>query len=302
MKLALLTAAALLLLVCVSGDLATAAPPGGVIQGTVRNGTTSAAVPNASVELLLISTQGPEGIGQTRSDGQGRFEFRGVSGGRYLLQVKHQGVSYATHAVVTGGAPVQVVLQIFDVSAQVPLRVTLLGLAIDVQAGYVRVSEVVHLRNATSRTLLGDVSFPLPRGARYVTFMDGLHQPRVEGARIVDRLVVRPGEHQLGYAYSVAGGGEIALDRRLVFALERLEVFVSAPAEARAAPLRPLPTVTTDEGQTYTRASGRNVPAGDFAIAVIGVPSPRLWLAPAAAGALAALLIAGLAWAVIRGF
>ncbi len=301
MKRALPIIGMLLLLVYGSGDLATAAPSGGTVMGAVRNGTTSAAVPNASVDLLLISAQGPSGIGQTRSDGQGRFAFHGVSDGRYLLQVKHQGVSYATHAVVTGGAPVQVVLRVFDVSAQVPLRVTLLGLAIDVQAGYVRVSEVVHLRNATSRTLLGDVSFSMPRGARYVTFMDGLHQPRVEGARIVDRLVVRPGEHQLGYAYSVAGSGEIALDRRLAFALDRLEVFVSAPAEVRAAPLRPLPTVTTDEGQTYTRAFGSNVAAGDFAIAVIGVPGRRLWLAPAAAGALAALLIAGLAWAAIRG-
>lgn len=300
MKRALPIIAVLFLLSSASGNVAVAAPSGGALTGTVRNGTTSTPMPNTAVDLLLIGPQGPSGTGQTRTDKQGRFAFHGVPDGRYLLQVNHQGVSYATHAVLTGGTPVQVVLQVFDVSAQVPLRVTLLVLIIDVQAGYIRVSELVHLRNATSRTLLGGVSFSLPRGARYETFMDGFHQPRVEGARIVDNLVVRPGDHQLGYAYAIAGSGEIALDRPLAFAIDRLEVFATAPAEARATPLRQLPAETI-ENKTYTRASGTKIAAGDFVIAAIGIPSQRLWLAPAAAGALAAFLIVGLVWAVIRG-
>ena len=279
--------------------IAMAAASDGAITGLVRNGTTGQPASGEAITLVFIGPQGPEGIGQTRSGADGRFAFRGVADGRYLIQASHQGVSYAAHGVISSGSPVDVVVQVFDVSDRVPLRVALLGLAIDVQPGYVRISEVVHLQNSTSQTFLGPVSFPLPRGARYVTFSDGLHQPRVEGAQILDRLIVRPGAHQLAYGYSVAGSGEVALDHRLALPVERLELFVAAPAEARSPRLQPLPTVT-NEGQTYTRASGRAIPPVDLAMSVIGVPSPRTWLAPVAAGTLAGLLIIGLMAAIAR--
>jgi hypothetical protein len=176
---------------------------------------------------------------------------------------------------------------------------TLLGLAINVRHGYVRVAEVVRLRNASSHTFLGPVSFPLPLGARYITFSDGLHQPRVDGAQILDHLIVRPGDYQVAYGYSVAGSGKVTLDRRLLLPVERMESFTSAPSEARSPRLEPLPTVT-NAGQTYTRASAHTVPAGDLAISVIGVPAPRMWPAPAAAGTLAGLLIIGLVAAIAR--
>ncbi len=270
------------------------------ITGLVRNGTTGQPAAGEAISLVFIGPQGPEGAGQTRSDAGGRFAFRGLSDGRYLLQASHQGVSYAAHAVISGGAPAaDVVVQVFDVSDRVPLRVMLLGLAIDVQQGYVRISEVVHLHNASSQTFLGTVNFPLPRGAQYITFSDGLHEPRVDGSQILDRLIIRPGDHQVAYGYSVAGSGEVALDRRLLLPVERMELFTSAPAEVRSPLLQPLPTVT-NEGQTYTRASARAVPPGDLAMSVIGVPVSRRWPAPVAAGTLAGLLIIGLMAAIAK--
>jgi hypothetical protein len=268
------------------------------ITGLVRNGTTGQTVAGEMITLVFIGPQGSEGAGQTRSGADGRFAFGGLSDGRYLLQATHQGASYAAHAVVSG-APVDVTLQVFDVSDRVPLRVALLGLAVDVQPGYVRISEVVHLQNPTSQTFLGLVSFPLPAGARYITFSDGLHEPQVQGAQILDRLIIRPGAHQVAYGYSVAGSGEVSLDRRLTLPVERIELFTAAPAEARSPRLQPLPSVT-NEGQTYTRASGRAVPPGDLPMSVVGVPAVRMWLAPAAAGTLAGLLIVGLMWAIAR--
>ncbi len=279
---------------------AQAAASNASIAGVVRNRTTGQPAAGEAITLLFISPQGPEGVGQTRSDASGRFAFRGLADGRYLLQASHQGVSYAAHAVISGGVPAaDVVVEVFDVSDRVPLRVALLGLAVDVQQGYVRVSEVVHLHNASSHTFLGPVSFPLPHGAQYITFSDGLHQPRVDGVQILDRLIIRPGDHPAAYGYSVAGSGEVALDRRLPLPVERMEVFTSAPAEVRSPLLQPLPTVT-NEGQTYTRASARAVPPGDLAMSVIGVPASRRWPAPAAAGTLAGLLIIGLMAAIAR--
>ena len=141
-------------------------------------------------------------------------------------------------------------------------------------------------------------SFPLPRGARFITFHEGLHQPRVEGDRILDRLIVRPGAHQVAYGYTVAGVGEISLDRQMPLSIERIELFTAAPAEVRSPRVQQEPTVTT-EGRTYTRASGRALPAGALTLTVVGVPALGHWLAPAAAGTLAGLLFLGLVWAIL---
>ncbi|MDR7522242.1 MAG: carboxypeptidase-like regulatory domain-containing protein [Armatimonadota bacterium] len=279
---------------------APAGPAGGGITGLVRNGTTGQPTPGVLIQLVLIGPQGPQVAAETRSDARGQFAFRGLVDGRYLLQARYQGVSYATHAVLSGGAAADVVVQVFDASPSVPLRLGLLGVAVDVRAGYVRVSEVAHLQNPTTRTLLGEVVIPLPRGGRYVTFLEGFHQPRARDAQIADRLIVRPGGHQLAYAYSLPGSGEVSLDRRLVWPTDRVEVFVTAPAEARSPRLQPMPAVTNEEGRTFTRASGRAVPPGDLPISVIGVPDARLWTAPAAAGTLAVVLTVGLMWAIRR--
>ncbi len=179
------------------------------------------------------------------------------------------------------------------------LRVVLLGLAIDVHPGYVRISEVVHLQNSTSQTFRGDVVYPLPRGARFVTFHEGLSRPSVQDDRIVDQLTVPAGSsHQAAYAYTVAGTGAIVLDRLLPLPVERLEVFTIAPAGVHSPNLRAAPAMTR-EGRTYTRAMGLNVPAGSLPMTVLGVPAVRRWPAPAAAGTLAALLSLGLGWAAL---
>jgi len=179
------------------------------------------------------------------------------------------------------------------------LRVVLLGLAIDVHPGYVRISEVVHLQNSTSQTFGGDVVYPLPRGARFVTFHEGLRRPAVRDDRIVDQLTVPAGSpHQAAYAYTVAGTGAIVLDRSLPLPVERVEVFTVAPAGLHSPNLQAAPAMTRN-GRAYTRATGLTVPAGSLHMTVLGVPAVRRWPAPAAAGTLAALLSLGLGWTVL---
>lgn len=275
------------------------APAGGTAAGVVRNGATGQPVADVEVAIAFIGPEGAAQVGRVRSDARGRFEFRGLPDGRYLVQAVRDGVTYAAHAVISGGMPSEVVLQVLDASDRVALRISLLGLAVEARKGYVRVSEAVHLQNSGTVTFLGRVVLPLPAGAQYVAFYQGLHQPRVEDGAIVDRLIVRPGTHQVAYGYSVAGSGVADLGRRLLLPVERLELFTTAPAEALSPRLQQS-TPVTSEGRTYTRATARAVPAGDLVLTVAGVPAVRLWPAPAAAAVLAVLLTLGLAWAALR--
>lgn len=184
-------------------------------------------------------------------------------------------------------------------SAPGALRVILLGIAVDVHLGYVRIAEVIHLQNDSPQIFSEAVAFPLPRGARYVTVHEGLRRPSVEGDRIVARLIVPPGSsHQVTYAYAVAGEGTIGLDRALPLLVERLEVLVVAPADVRSPRLQSAPIIVR-EGRTYLRASGHNVPAGSLQMTVVGVPKVKQWPAPAATGGLGGLLGLGLGWAVV---
>ncbi|MDQ7858418.1 MAG: carboxypeptidase-like regulatory domain-containing protein [Armatimonadota bacterium] len=296
------TALAVVLLSAVLGGTAATAPVAAagtaIIRGTVHNATTDRPEAGVPIELVRIGPQGTEPAGRTRSDAAGRFAFAGLDAGRYLVSARHQGISYAAHAVIEA-ASAEVTVRVYDAAATVPLRMTLLGVAAEVRPGYARITEVVHLHNATTRTFLGDLAFPLPADARFVVFGDGLHRPRVTEAGIQDRLIVRPGGHQLTYQYAMRGAGTIGLHRRLPLPADRVELFVSAPAEARSPRLQPLPSVVED-GVVYSRASARDVPPGELLLEIAGVPSAGLWRAPLAAGVLAALLVAGLLAAVAR--
>lgn len=275
-----------------------AAPGTALIRGTVHNVTAGRPEAGVPLDLVAIGPQGAEPAGRTRSDAAGRFAFAGIGAGRYLVTARHQGIAYSTHAVVEGPSA-EVTVRVYDAAVGVPLRMTLLGLAVEVRPGYVRVTEVVHLHNGTTRTFLGEITFALPAAARFVVFGDGLHQPRLTEAGIQDRLVVRPGGHQLTYQYAVRGGGVVALHRRLSLPADRIELFVTAPGEARSPRLRPLPSVVED-GVVYARASARDAAPGEFPLEIAGVPSEGLWRAPVAAGVLAALLVAGLAAVAAR--
>lgn len=193
---------------------------------------------------------------------------------------------------VLGGGPG--VVRAAAAPDRVALRVALMVVAIDVNRGYVRVSEVLNLENPTNETFQGDVALPVPDGARYITYHDGFVRPRLDGSRILDRLTVRPGAYRVAVAYSVAGSGDIPLSRSTVMPIERLAVFAAAPAQIRSSQLDPLSPVT-NHGQTYARAAGRAIPPGLLTLTVAGVPGVRSWPAPAAAGFLAVLLAIGLA-------
>ncbi|MGH2372470.1 MAG: hypothetical protein ACRDIC_03205 [bacterium] len=175
-----------------------------------------------------------------------------------------------------------------------------LGIGIETFPGYVRVSEVVHLKSSSPRAFVGEVVLPLPPAARYVTYHEGLFKPRVEADRIVDTMTIGPGVHRVVYAYSVAGAGTVKLDRQATMPIERVDVLTLAPAAVRSDHLAAALPVTL-RGQIYFRASGRVQAPGAFTLSVTGVPALRRWPAPAAAATMAVMLLLGLAVAMVRG-
>ncbi len=174
-----------------------------------------------------------------------------------------------------------------------------LGIGIEAHPGYIRVTEVLHLENPLDRGVVGEVTIPLPPSARFVTYHEGLFQPRVTSDRIIDRVTIAPGIHRVVYAYSVVGAGEIDLGRQVASPIAQVDVLTIAPVAARSDVLTAVPPVTT-QGRTYLRASGRVSAAGAFALSVTGVPVLRRSPAPVAAGVMGAILLTGVIYAMSR--
>ncbi len=175
-----------------------------------------------------------------------------------------------------------------------------MGIGVETFPGYVRVSEVIHLRSSTPRAYVGEVVLPLPPGARFVTYHEGLVKPRVETDRIVDTMIIGSGMHRVVYAYSIAGAGTVKLDRQATMMIERVEVLSLAPATIHSDHLASALPVTL-RNQIYFRASGRVQAPGVFTLSISGVPVLRRWPAPAAAATMAVMLLIGLAVAISRG-
>ena len=175
-----------------------------------------------------------------------------------------------------------------------------LGIGIEIFPGYVRVSEVLHLKSSSPRVFVGEVVLPLPPGARFITYHEGLVKPRVETDRIVDTMTIGPEIHRVVYAYSLAGAGTVKLDRQVTMPIERVDVLTTAPATVQSDHLASTLPVTLRD-QVYFRASGRVQAPGIFTLSVTGVPAPQRWPAPAAAATMAVMLLIGLAIAIARG-
>ena len=107
-----------------------------------------------------------------------------------------------------------------------------------------------------------------------------------------------PGFYPVAFGYAVAGSGDLDLSRPSALPIDTLEVFVRAPVQIHSSQLVPRPPALDATG-TIVQAEGFAIPPGVLDLRLGGVPAARRWPAPAAAGALAALLAAGLIWAAV---
>ncbi|HEV8353418.1 MAG TPA: hypothetical protein VGR24_04390 [bacterium] len=180
-------------------------------------------------------------------------------------------------------------------------EIGLLLLAIDVQRDHLRISEGMRISNP-GPPVTREVRIALPPGAVYATFHRGLPSPREIAGGVVDSVRFQTGITEVAYSYALPAARELALTRVFPFRARRIEVVVRGPGVAVAVRGgRALPALRLGD-QELRRWELRDVPAGSpVAVTLRGLPVARTWIPLAVAGALAAILAAGLILALRRG-
>jgi len=181
------------------------------------------------------------------------------------------------------------------------LEIGLLLLAIDVQRDHVRVSEGMRVSNP-GPPVTREVRVALPPGAVYATFHRGLRSPGEMAGGFADVVRFQTGITELAYSYALPAARELNLTRVFPFRARRIEVIVRGPGVALA--VRggtALPPLRLGD-QELLRWELRDVPAGSPVTMMLrGLPVTRSWIPAAVAGALAAVLAAGLILWLRRG-
>lgn len=120
MRKPLFWAAALSIFLLLPTVPAAAREMGGVIRGTVTNGTTKKPVANLEVVLSKGNTEtgeGEEGVESTRTNDRGRFEFYAIdeSPWMYDVYVEYEGAPYYSPGITVGGGKTEKAnLTVFD--------------------------------------------------------------------------------------------------------------------------------------------------------------------------------------------
>jgi hypothetical protein len=208
-----------IVLPCALGLLTALPAAAGTLAGTVRNGTTGAAVPG--VDVVLIQLQGGmEPLATTKSDAQGRFQFDhpGIARSPLLLRVVYAGVNY--HQNVPPGAQTTNV-EVFEATAapgsfQVATRLVALQPAPGQAGPALLVAEEFTLHNHTKPPASffkpdGSFEFELPESGELaqVSAWGPSGMPTVQGTiekgrrRHAVAFPLRPGENGVRISYQV---------------------------------------------------------------------------------------------------
>lgn len=234
-------------LVCVVGLLS---PPSleasGRIEGRVVNRTTGRAA--AREKVLLLSPRAQQGmtlIGETVTDGEGRFSFpedQVDSSAFYLLQVNAQGVPY--HAPVqfdsTGTAKVDI--SVYDSTRDASgLRLGLLRILARASGDRIQVREDFQVENTgrparTYSDLAGTFHFRLPAAVTKPTVaVAGLLNmplpetptPGKEPGEFILHYALQPGETKISVGYETDYTPEaFVISSQVPYPVERAELYV----------------------------------------------------------------------------
>jgi len=257
------------------GDFGTDAGIGDVpsgpamIRGRVVHRTRPEAAGDLPVALFALSTNGRPGTRTTLTELGGEFEFPRVSndpGTVYLLAVHYQEIPFGARIVFgTGDLESTSVIEISDTSADASdLGIGAARLRVDRGCNGIRISEAHTLRNPSEFVLQVP---PEQRGMRPPIFRVELPPAAAafapgrgstsEALELQGNVAVfwgplYPGDHEVEFTYSIAGGDEtLAIERRFPRGVENAMVltWVNEPL-ARGEGLRPAGEVTVD-GVTY---------------------------------------------------
>jgi hypothetical protein len=202
------------------------------IDGTVLNATTSKPAANVKVTLLKPGQGGMQQLGETSTDGSGRFVFEHdqPGGGPQLLQATYEGVNY--NKMLTPGMPTSnVELEVYD-STKSPevARIAQRMLVLEPSSSQIAVSETVIVENNSKRTYsndaLGGLVFFLPPAANgqvrvNVQGPQGMPLPRA-AERTADKDVykvnfpIKPGQTEFAVTYALPAGSPFTFRGRVV--------------------------------------------------------------------------------------
>lgn len=316
---AAVAAAAAVLAAAAGARAGSATVPGvGTISGTVTNHT-GAPRPLAGqpVRLTAYANGAEQDWKATTSDARGRFTFSvPVDPQRtYVVWLHYKDGEYTSAPVVLAapGQRASVALRVWEPTSDAGvLRINVHHIIIEPGDGAVRVAELLVVANTSDRTYVGTSSegnrrrilhFSLPDGARDVQLMEGLYERAVTvgAGALIDSVGVTPGMHEIAYAYAVpAAGAALALDRRVDYPTDRLEVFGRAGPALSVAPLTRQSDVQTEQG-TYARYSGGPVQAGAVVrVGLTGLSARRASARYAAMGAFLGLVAAAIIYPFVR--
>ncbi len=214
----------------------------GAISGTVFDRTAKGPAPK--VEVLLFRPEAPEPIDRAVSDAKGKFVFRNVAPGGYVLGASHFGVPYVRRDVrLAANSPaVTANLDVYQATTDAS-TVSIDGdhLLLQPEGKGVRAIEIVIYSNAGNRTYLGETTPASPTGNRLVvslpegyTDLDG---PEGFRDRIASRtetgfdlaLPLPPGQTQVAFTYGLPGGIlGVNLARRFPFPVKSVSVLLPA--------------------------------------------------------------------------
>ena len=187
------------------------------IDGTVVNRTTGKPQPNAVVELMKLG-KGMDSVGTTKTDAQGRFEFKvAVEQVPYLVQAQFGGVHY--NKMIPPGTPSSgISVDIFDaVPKAAAAKVAEHVLFVQPDSNGVQVNEIIEYQNTGNVTLYdpknGTVRFFLPaasKGEAQVTVNTANMMPLQKSADKTGQAdiysvdsPIKPGQTRIEIAYRV---------------------------------------------------------------------------------------------------
>ncbi len=287
------------------------AEPAGQIVGRVVDRTAPAHALGGQDVRLAIVERGTSAERRVTTDALGRFAFTGLPVGGirvFVVSTEHGGVRYQSGRIVlTPSSPVRsVVLVAYEPAPnRSALRIPLVFGVIDVTRGGIRVSVIQQWLNPTDRTAVTTASdplvVPLPPGAEAVTWLSGWADPHVVGGRIEDAVSVLPGSRQVAFAYGLATRRpRLTIPWTFPEGAGDVELLIARGVRITADGLRPI-GIVTEPGRSYERWSGGPIPpGGQVMVRLDGIPTAQEAWPGVVAGGLAAVLAAGLAFALRR--
>lgn len=219
------------------------------LTGTVKNSTTGKASTGDEIVLFKLG-QGMQEAGRTKTDAEGRFNFKlDEAQTPYLIRAVHQGVTY--HRVAPPGTT-SVAIAVYDAAGKVNgIGVVADIMRIQASHGQIVVTRDFGVRNTSNppRTQLDNrnLEFYIPDGAQIVDNsgtaitengapLKSAPVPEGEKNRYSFNFPLRPGLTRFEVRYQIPYRGSANLDPRSLYPLENFMVMVPKAMQFKAAP------------------------------------------------------------------